>query len=108
MNSFLLELFGLELSELLDEIQIAIRSYPLFMQDGAFLRFSLVGKYLPNGTFPNRKTGREGRIARPANSPDWNPVDYFLGSFTKYCECHTNTLTRCTPQQYKPRLPIEV
>ena len=54
-----------------------------FMHDGAPPCFSRVARQFFNQHFANKCIGRGGPIARPARSPDLNPLDFHLWGHLK-------------------------
>ena len=68
------------LHEILEEIPVDIR---LRMHDGAPPHFSRVARQFLNRHFANKRIDRGGPIARPARSPDLNPLDFHLWGHLK-------------------------
>ena len=54
------------------------------MYDAAPPRFSRVAMQCLNQHFANKWIGRGGSIARPARSPDLNPLDFHLWGHLKF------------------------
>ena len=64
----------------------------IYMHDGAPAHYmGEVRNYL-NEVYPDRRIGREGPTARPPRSPDFNPLDYFFGGYSKECVYHNGAL----------------
>ena len=71
------------LHEILEEVPVDIRLRMRFMHDGAPPHFSRVARQFLNRHFANKWIGRGGPIARPARSPDLNPLDFHLRGHLK-------------------------
>ena len=66
------------LHEISEEVPVDIRLRTRFMHDGALPRFSRVAGQFLNQHFADKWIGRGGPVARPARSPDLNPLDFHL------------------------------
>ena len=72
-----------ELTGLLEDIPLMIRSQMHIQHDGAPPQYTRhVREYL-NESFPNRWLGRGGPIAWPQRSPDLTTLDYYLWGHMK-------------------------
>ena len=71
------------LHEILERIPVDIRLCMRFTHDGAPSRFSRVARQFLNRHVANKWIGRGGAIARPARSPDLNPLDFHLWGHLK-------------------------
>ena len=61
------------------------------MHDGAPLHFSRVARQFLNQHFANKWIGRADPVARPARSPDLNPLDFHLWGHLKSIVYATST-----------------
>jgi len=83
-----------ELSGLLENIPLMIRSQMYFQHDGAPPHYTRhVREYL-NECFPNRWFGRGGSVAWPPRSPDLTPLDYYLWGHMKTLVYETKVESR--------------
>jgi hypothetical protein len=62
----------------LEDAILAVRQCTWFVHEGAPAHFGRVVRDVLNGTYHNRRIGREGRNTYPSRSPDLNPLDFFL------------------------------
>ena len=80
MDTKYVDFSSTRLHEILEELLVDIRLCMRFMHDGAPPRFSRVARQFSNQHFAN-KCG--GAVARPARSPDFNPLDFHLWGHLK-------------------------
>jgi len=72
-----------ELPAILEIVPLQTRRQVYYQHDGAPPHFSQVVRQYLNHKFPNRLIGRGGAQNWPPQSPDLNPLDYYLWGFMK-------------------------
>ena len=78
-----LEFLQTQLPALLEDVPLIVRRDMWYMQDGAPAHWAVIVRQHLNAYFGNRWIGREGPIAWPARSPDFNPLDFFYWGHMK-------------------------
>lgn len=72
------------LSDLLENVPLALRSTIIFQQDGHPAHTSIVARTILNRKFPNRWIGKRSNFQEwPPRSPDLTPLDFFLWGYLK-------------------------
>jgi hypothetical protein len=73
---------------LMDDLPLNVRQDMWYQLAGAPAHFTRpVGGWL-NRNYPGRWIGRGGPVTWPARSPDFTPLDFFMGLYERKCLCH--------------------